>query len=130
MRARLTKISAYSACMQNIELDIETVKKVLRIDGRAKKVTIEKISEVVCKEFGVTLDELQSSARNQKISGSRQIAIYLTRDMTKMSFVEIAKFFDKKHPTILFSYEKIKEEIKTDNELKDLIESLKIRVKN
>jgi len=46
-----------------------------------------------------------------------------------MSFVEIAKFFDKKHPTILFSYEKIKSEIKTDNNLSELIESLKIKIK-
>lgn len=128
LEGAFNKISAY-ASIQNIELDVETVKKVLRIDGRAKKITIEKISEVVGKEFEVSLDEMQSSARNQRISGARQIAIYLTRDMTKMSFVEIAKFFDKKHPTILFSYEKIKEEIKTDNELKDLIEGLKIRIK-
>lgn len=129
LEGAFNKISAY-ASIQNIELDVETVKKVLRIDGRAKKITIEKISDVVCKEFGVSLDDLKSPARNQKISGSRQIAVYLSREMTKMSFVEIAKFFDKKHPTILFSYEKIKEEIKTDNELKDLIESLKIRIKN
>lgn len=128
LEGAFNKISAY-ASIQNIELDVETVKKVLRIDGRAKKITIEGISEVICKEFGVSLDDLQSPARNQKISGSRQIAIYLTRDMTKMSFVEIAKFFDKKHPTILFSYEKIKEEIKTDNELKDLIESFKLKIK-
>lgn len=129
LEGAFNKISAY-ASIQNVELDVETVKKVLRIDGRAKKITIEKISEVVSKEFEVSLDEMQSSARNQRISGARQIAIYLTRDMTKMSFVEIAKFFDKKHPTILFSYEKIKEETKTDNELKDLIEQLKIRIKD
>lgn len=128
LEGAFNKISAY-ASIQNIELDLETVKKVLRIDGKAKKVTIESISEVICKNFDVSLDDLQSPARNHKISYSRQIAIYLTRELTKMSFVEIAKFFDKKHPTILFSYEKIKEEIKTDNELKDLIEGLKIRVK-
>jgi len=46
-----------------------------------------------------------------------------------MSFVSIANFFNKKHPTILFSYEKIKEELKTDNNLVQIINELKKGIK-
>lgn len=128
LEGAFNKISAY-ASIQNIELDVETVKKVLKCDCKAKSIDIENIVKVVCKHFDVTEKDLKSSARNQKISHTRQIAVYLTRELTQMSFVSIAEFFNKKHPTILFSYEKIKAEIKTDNNLNQIIYNLTARIK-
>lgn len=128
LEGAFNKISAY-ASIQNIVLDVETVKKVLKIDGKSKRIDIESIAQVVCDYFGVSLEDMQSPARNQKISHSRQLAVYLTREITKDSFVSIAEFFNKKHPTILFSYEKIKEEIKTDKNLSQLICDLKEKIK-
>lgn len=124
LEGAFNKISAY-ASIKNIELDIETIKKILKIDEKAKKVDIKSITKEVCEYFDVSESDMKSSARNQKISGSRQIAIYLTRELLQCSFVSIAEFFNKKHPTILFSYEKIKEEIKTDKRLNDTIQELR-----
>lgn len=129
LEGAFNKISAY-ASIQNIDLDVETVKKVLKCDGRTKKINIEGITDTVCDYFDVTEEDMKSPARNQKVSHARQIAIYLTRDITQMSFVSIAEFFNKKHPTILFSYEKIKEEIKTNSSLNDIIIELKEKIKN
>lgn len=129
LEGAFNKISAY-ASIQNIDLDVETVKKVLRIDETKKKIDIKTITDVVCDYFGVSVEELKSPARNQKVSNSRQIAVYLVRDMLQMSFVSIAEFYNKKHPTILFSYEKIKEEMKTDKNLKDTIEELVSKIKS
>lgn len=128
LEGAFNKISAY-ASIKNIELDVETVKKILKCDCNSKNIDIESITEVVCNYFDVSQSDMKSSARNQKISHSRQIAIYLTRELTQMSFVNIAEFFNKKHPTILFSYEKIKEEIKTDKNLNQLISDLKKEIK-
>lgn len=128
LEGAFNKISAY-ASIKNIELDADTVKKILKCDGKAKNIDIECITEAVCKYFDVSQSDLKSSARNQKISHSRQIAIYLTRELIQMSFVNIAEFFNKKHPTILFSYEKIKEEIKTDKNLNQLICNLKKEIR-
>lgn len=128
LEGAFNKISAY-ASIQNIDLDVEIVKKVLRIDTKAKKINIESLTDVVCKYFNVPLKDMQSSARNQKISQARQLATYLARDMLQLSFVSIAEFFNKKHPTILFAYEKIKEEIKTNNDLNDTISELKALIK-
>lgn len=128
LEGAFNKISAY-ASIQNIELDIETVKKVLRCDGKAKNIDIECITKIVCKHFDVSESDMKSTARNQKISHARQIAVYLTRELTQLSFVNIANFFNKKHPTILFSYEKIKEEMKTDNNLNQIICELKEKIK-
>lgn len=128
LEGAFNKISAY-ASIQDIDLDVETVKKVLRIDETKKKIDIKTITDVVCDYFGVSVEDLKSPARNQKVSGARQIAVYLVRDMLQMSFVSIADFYNKKHPTILFSYEKIKEEMKTDKKLKDTIEELVSKIK-
>lgn len=129
LEGAFNKISAY-ASIKDIELDLDTVKKVLNFDIKAKKIDIKRITDIVCKHFNTTEEDLKSPARNQKISHARQIATYLSRDMTQMSFVAIAEFFNKKHPTILFSYEKIKEEIKTNKELNDLICELKKEIKS
>lgn len=128
LEGAFNKISAY-ASIQDIDLDIETVKMVLRIDETKKKIDIKTITDVVCDYFGVSVEDLKSPARNQKVSGARQIAVYLVRDMLQSSFVSIADFYNKKHPTILFSYEKIKEEMKTDKTLKETIEELKAKIK-
>lgn len=129
LEGAFNKISAYSS-IQNSELNVETVKKVLKIDTLRKKIDISSITKVVCNYFDVSIEDMKSPARNQKVSHARQIAVYLIRDLTQMSFVSIADFFNKKHPTILFSYEKIKEEIKTDKGLNDTITDLKTKIKS
>lgn len=129
LEGAFNKISAY-ASIQDIELDVETVKKILKIDAKSKDINIENISKIVCEHFNISDSEIKSSARNQKISNARQIAIYLTREILQSSFVSIADFFNKKHPTILFSYEKVKEEIKINKLLNEEIEKLKERIKS
>lgn len=129
LEGAFNKISAY-ASIQNVELDVETVKKVLNCSSKSKNIDIGLIAKVVCKHFDISEADLKSTARNQKISHSRQIAIYLVRELTQMSFVNIAEFFNKKHPTILFSYEKIKAELKVDNNLNQLISDLTGKIKN
>lgn len=128
LEGAFNKISAY-ASIQNIELTLELAKKALNCSLKAKSIDIESIVKVVCKHFDVSQTDLKSPARNQKISHTRQIAVYLIRELTQLSFVNIANFFNKKHPTILFSYEKIKEEIKTDNNLNQIICDLTEKIK-
>ncbi|MFA7657827.1 MAG: chromosomal replication initiator protein DnaA [Candidatus Gastranaerophilaceae bacterium] len=128
LEGAFNKISAY-ASIQNAELDLDSVKKILKCDCKIRNIDIEHISKIVCEHFDVSEVDLKSTARNQKISHARQIAVYLTRELTQLSFVNIANFFNKKHPTILFSYEKIKEEIKTDNNLNRIICDLKKEIK-
>lgn len=129
LEGAFNKISAY-ASIQNIDLTVDIAKKVLNCDIKAKKIDVETIAKKVCRYFDVSLEELKSTARNQKIAHARQVAVYLARELTQESFVHIADFFKKKHPTILFSYEKIKKEIKTDGKLADDVDELKRQIKD
>lgn len=124
LEGAFNKVSAY-ANIQNVELTVDIVKQVLKCSLNSKKVDIEHVTKVVCDYFGVPVEDLKSPARNQKISRTRQIATYLIRDITQLGFVNIADYLNKKHPTILFSYEKIKAELLNDKDLNQLISKLK-----
>ena len=52
------------------------------------------------------------------------MAIYLSRDLTKQSFPAIGEYFDKKHTTIMYSYDKIKEELATNNLLANVVSDI------
>lgn len=127
LEGAFNKVSAY-ASIQDLDMTIDLAKKILNCDIKAQKIDINLITKKVCEYFDVTEEELKSSARNQKISSSRQIAVYLARELTQMSFVAIADYFNKKHPTILFSYEKIKTDLKTNSQLQDAIKELKAKI--
>ena len=45
----------------------------------------------------------------------------MARELTEKSFESIAEFFKKKHTTMLYSYEKIKEELRTNKELENSV---------
>ena len=128
LEGAFNKVSAYSS-IQNEPLSVEIVKKVLRCGECKKEINIDCISRIVCDYFDVSLSDMKSPARNQKVSHARQIAVYLTRELTQMSFVSIAEFFNKKHPTILFSYEKIKKDRNFDQSLDNVLIDLEAKIK-
>lgn len=128
LEGAFNKVTAY-ADIENVDIDIEFTKRVLKSDISVKTVSIEEIAAVVATYFDVTIPNLKSPARAQKISEARRIAVYLAREITKASYEDIADFFDKKHPTILYSYQKVKEDLERDLELKQTIRELKHAIK-
>ena len=69
------------------------------------------------------------TARSQKTSTARHVAIYLARELSGNSFVNIAEFFEKKHTTIMFAHDKIEKEIKVNNDLSSAIREIKQALK-
>lgn len=117
------KVSAY-AVFSNSKITLELAKKILKCDEKKREITISDVANKTADYYGVTLDDFKSPARAQKISNARQIAVYLTREITGESFEQIADFFKKKHPTMVYSYEKIKKDIITDEKLKNSIDEI------
>ena len=78
--------------------------------GEVAQVTIERIQEVVCERFCMSLDELCSHKRSQNIVYPRQVAMYLSRELTDSSLPKIGKHFgDRDHTTVLHANAKIHE---------------------
>jgi chromosomal replication initiator protein len=120
LEGALIRTIAYSLLEEKaITLDLarEILKDLLK--EPQKLITIDFIQRCVAEEFGVTLSELRTKKRNKNIVLPRQIAMYLSRELTDMSLPEIgAGFGGKDHTTVLHSYNKIKNEIVSNFELK------------
>lgn len=123
------KISAY-ADIQKVDLTLDFAKKVLNCDNTEAEITINDIIKITAEYFDLTSSDLLSSARNQQVSNARQIAVYLSREITEQGFEEIADAFRKKHPTIIYSYEKVKKDLKSSKRLGSTIKEIKQIIKD
>ena len=124
LEGAFNKVSAY-ADIEQVEVTLELAKKVLHCEDAKKEITIDDVARASADYFGVTVSDFLSSSRSQKISGARHVAVYLSREITEKSFENIAEFFNKKHTTMLYSYEKIKNDLKTNRELERSVKEIK-----
>ena len=92
--------------------------------------SIERIQELVCDRFGVTLSELTSERRAQSIVYPRQVAMYLSRELTDSSLPKIGKHFGgRDHTTVIHATSKIARLIREDRSVYNLVQELTARVK-
>ena len=120
LEGAFNKVSAY-ADIEKTDLTLEFAKKVLNCETMRQEISIADIAKAVGEYYGVSIKDFLSSARNQRVSSARHIAVYLSREMTQKSFEAIAEFFQKKHTTMLYSYEKIRDDLKVNKELENSI---------
>ena len=122
------RISAFAE-IDGAELSVEYVKKVLNCSDAKEELTMQKIAQTIADYYNVTVEDFLSPARSQKISAPRHIVVYAIRELLGASFEAIADFLCKKHTTMLYSYEKIRDELKTNRDLKrgvqEILESLR-----
>lgn len=128
LEGAFNKVSAF-ADIEGIPLTLEFVKKVLNCEASRKELSFDIVAKTVAEYYGVTLDDFKSTSRNQKVSSSRHIAVYLARELTQKSFESIADYFNKKHTTMLYSYDKIKDELKVNKELSRAVSEIKKKLK-
>lgn len=62
------------------------------------------IQHVVAEHYGVTVDQLHGKCREQRIAHARHVAIYLTRELTRLSLAQIGnEFGGRDHTTVINS---------------------------
>ncbi len=126
LEGALIRTIAYSL-LEEKPITLDLTKEVLRdlLREPQKLITVDFILRCVAEEFGLSLSDLKSKKRNKNIVLPRQIAMYLSRGLTDLSFPEIGNFFDgKDHTTVLHSYNKIKNGINDNKLLKERIERI------
>ena len=93
-----------------------------------KRITCDLIQQVVADFYSVSVGDLKAKRRNREISIPRQIAMFLTREMTDMSLTQIGMSFNRDHTTVIHAYEKIgqqrNEDSKLDHTIKELIQRI------
>ena len=88
-------------------------------------VTVERIIKEVARTFSVTEEDIRSSKRSAQISTSRQIAMYIVREITQMPLAEIGKEFNgRDHATVVYALQKVENMIKKDSHQKEIVEDI------
>ena len=88
-------------------------------------ITIQQIQKLVASTYKLTIEELVSKNNARNISHPRQVAMYLSKHLTKHSYPEIGRAFGgKHHTTVMHSVEKIESLVATDSTLQRLISEL------
>ena len=129
LEGAVTRLVAYSAIMGGEKITLDLAIEALKDNiskGIGEKNDIHRIQRIVSEYFQISVDDIKSKKRSANISFPRQIAMYLCRNMTTESFPKIAiEFGGKDHSTVMYSVEKIENEIKENKDLANIIEKLK-----
>ncbi len=127
LEGALIRIVAYSSLTNKkitVELAEEALKDIISSD-KPKKITVELIKEAVSKEFNVKIEDFNSKKRTRSIAYPRQIAMYLTRELTDLSLPKIGEHFGgRDHTTVIHAYDKIIEDMSNNEDFKNTIEKL------
>ena len=129
LEGSITRVLAYSAIWGGkaitLDLAIDALKD-FTSKGIGEKDDISRIQKIVSEYFQISVEDIRSKKRSSNISFPRQIAMYLCRNMLNESFQKIGiEFGGKDHSTVMFSVEKIENEIKVNSDLANIIEKLK-----
>ena len=110
-------------------IDLDFAKKVLLNIAKAKKrVTIESIKKLVCKEFSISYDDIVSASRKQRIVKPRQMAIFLSKKYTDQPIKAIGSSFNKYHATAIYAINAIEKELKQKSVLFNQIKYLSKKI--
>jgi len=91
----------------------------------ARPVTVEGVQRVVAEYFSLTVEDLRSERRTQTVVFPRQVAMYLSRELTDLSLPQIGRSFGgRDHTTIHYGHDKIARRIKEDRSLYNLVQEL------
>ena len=126
LEGALIRLVAYCS-LTGAEITLSTAQQVLRnfIDAQTRKISIESIQKAVAEQFGMKVAEIKAKNNSRSVVVPRQIAMYLTKQLTDCSLPEIGRQFGgKHHTTVMHSVEKIMEARKNDKDLNRVLNQL------
>jgi chromosomal replication initiator protein len=127
----LISLLAHST-LTNMPIDIRLAEKIIsRIVNITPKVTtIEQIREVVCDYFKLSVDAISTKSRKLEVVQARQIAMYLSKNMTKNSLSMIGNYIGQRdHATVLHACKKVVDLMDTDKHFRKSVEEIEERLK-
>jgi len=105
--------------------------EILPKEDLSRKLTVEAIKAEVAATYRIPVNEIESPSRKKELVHARQIAIYLSRELTETSFPSLGRSFGgRDHTTIMHSYQKMQELLRQMPLLRSEIESLRSTILN
>ena len=132
LESALQQILAYADIIEQeptLEMAKNQLKDILNSNS-AQNISLDIIQKVVAENYQISISDLKSKKRDKKYVFPRQVAIYIARELTEISYSELGnEFGGKDHSTIMHAYEKIAEGIKLDSSLEAKINILVREIK-
>ncbi|MFC4302076.1 chromosomal replication initiator protein DnaA [Cohnella boryungensis] len=133
LEGALIRIVAYSSLTNqdiSAHLAAEALKDILPT-GRNRLITMQDIQQRVGDFYGLKLEDFKARKRTKAVAFPRQIAMYLSRELTDYSLPKIGDAFGgRDHTTVIHAHEKISQLLKVDQDLYKIINSLTEKIKN
>ena len=133
LEGALTRLRSYASLTKE-PITVDLCERALReiFDQRQhKQVTAELIMQTVSDYYGLTIGDLTGPTRKREITVPRQIAMYLTREMTGMSLPQIGTVFGgRDHTTVLHSCKTMEANMKTNSSMGAVVEDIQKLVKD
>ncbi|MEC9489000.1 MAG: chromosomal replication initiator protein DnaA [Halanaerobium sp.] len=133
LEGALVRILAYSS-LTNRKISVEMAREALKDilpQSKPREINIGLIQEVVCDFYNLEIGDMSSKKRTQNIAFPRQIAMYLSRELTDSSLPQIGEEFGgRDHTTVIHAHNKITDKIEEEVDFKRTIERLKEKIKS
>lgn len=131
LEGALTRVMAYASitnCELTQELAAEALKDILPAN-KPKQITIKMIQETVSDFYHLRLDDFKAKKRTRAVAFPRQIAMFLCRELTDSSLPKIGEEFGgRDHTTVIHAHEKISTDLKSDQNLTNIVNELRNRI--
>ncbi len=127
LEGALMRVVAYAE-LTNLPVTLDLAQEVLKrvVQESEKKITLDFIQKKVSDYFSLRLTELMAKRRSKNIVLPRQIAMFLSRELTNHSLPEIGQSFGgRDHTTVMHACEKIRTDIEKDMSLKDMVNRIR-----
>ena len=132
LEGALTRIISYSK-ITGRKLDLQLAEEALSTVIEQKgvvRITAKSINETVSKYYNIPIEDIKGKRKTQDIADARQVAMYLCRTLTDMSFVVIGKEYGGRHyTTVMHAVDNIEESIKKNSDVKNAVESMTKQLK-
>ena len=128
LEGALVRLIAFASLTgEKIDINLaNTALKDIINHNKNRYINIDSIKEKIVEYFQIRLSDLSSNRRSRNIVLPRQIAMYISRELTDLSLPEIgASFGGKDHTTVMHACTKIKEKINSSNNFKEIIDKIK-----
>ncbi len=132
LEGALTRLFAWCN-LNGVEITLSVAQQCLKqfIDTQVRKITIEAIQRAVAEHFGMRVTELKAKNNSRSVVVPRQIAMFLTKQMTEASLPEIGRQFGgKHHTTVMHSIAKIEDQRRADKDLNRTLSTLQETLNN
>ena len=128
LEGAINHIKAYSV-LNGVRPNLETAQNAIASvvsENMPSAISVDLIIDMVSRYFNISIEDIKGKKRNASIAMARQIAMFITRDMTSLSLEDVGREFGgKDHTTVLHSIKKVESAIQIDPKMDRDISELK-----